>query len=189
MHELVRREGWGRFSTEQESRNAWDRYRNTHMLLKGIPYDPAKVYKEVGYINWRDYAGVLLAPSDIQDLSPGEMITLISMGLNPMDHTMTSLRKEITKISSRRLPDNPRQKWKLSIYDLMEKVKPGSTEAIRIWGKRTDKLYIALQTMSVRNVIVFESKWTEIHSKDLSIPGLPTEIFGLSFWDNYEPAL
>ena len=189
MHELVRREGWGRFNTEQESRHAWDRYRNTHTLPKGIPYDPAKVYKEVGYINWRDYAGVLLTPSDIQELSAGEMITLISIGLNPINHTMTSLRKEITKMSSRRLPDNPRQKWKLSIYDLMEKVKPGSTEAIRIWGKRTDKLYIALQTISVRNIIVFESKWTEIHSKDLSIPGLPTEIFGLSFWDNYEPAL
>ena len=189
MHELVRREGWGRFNTEQESRHAWDRYRNTHTLPKGIPYDPAKVYKEVGYINWRDYAGVLLTPSDIQELSAGEMITLISIGLNPINHTMTSLRKEITKMSSRRLPDNPRQKWKLSVYDLMEKVKPGSTEAIRIWGKRTDKLYIALQTISVRNIIVFESKWTEIHSKDLSIPGLPTEIFGLSFWDNYEPAL
>ena len=176
-------------NTEQKSKSAWEDYRNTHILPKGIPYDPAKVYKEVGYINWRDYAGLLLDDSEILELSAGEMMTLIKQGLNPMDHTMATLKKAVWELSSRRLPDNPRDKWKKSIYDLMEMITPGSSAIVRKWGKYTDGLYLHLQDFNISDSIIFENQWLKLHKRDSSIPGMPTELFGNNFWNEYDPAL
>ena len=188
MHELAHRLGWQHFLTEQKSKSAWEDYRNTHILPKGIPYDPAKVYKEVGYINWRDYAGLLLDDSEILELSAGEMMTLIKQGLNPLDHTMATLKKAVWELSSRRLPDNPRDKWKKSIYDLMEMITPGYSAVIRKWGRNPSRIYLVLQSMNVRNIMIFDRRWITIHDEDPSIPGMPTELFDSSFWDNYDPA-
>jgi superfamily II DNA or RNA helicase len=189
MHELAHRLGWQHFMTEQKSKSAWDDYRNTHILPKGIPYDPARVYKEVGYINWRDYAGVLLEDSEILELSAGEMLTLIKQGLNPLDHTMATLKKAVWELSSRRLPDNPRDKWKKSIYDLMDIITPGSASVVRKWGRHTDDLYLRLQSLNISDSIVFENQWTKLHQHNPSIPGIPTELFGSDFWNNYDPAV
>ena len=188
MHELSHRLGWQHFRTEQKSKSAWDDYKNTHILPKGIPYDPARVYKEVGYIIWRDYAGVLLEDSEILEISAGEMMTLIKQGLNPLDHTMATLKKAVWELSSRRLPDNPRDKWKKSIYDLMEMITPGSSAVVRKWGRNPSRIYAALQNMNIRNVMIFDRRWITIHADDPSIPGMPTELFDNTFWSNYDPA-
>jgi hypothetical protein len=121
------------------------------------------------------------------ELSMSEMLSLITQGLNPLEHTLVSLKKTVYDLSGKQLPDNPRAKWGRSVYDVMDMYMAGSASVIRKWGRNPNKLYTILQDNSIWNVMVFERKWKEIHEADSSIPGLPTELFDISFWDNYNP--
>lgn len=188
MHELARTLKWERFTSESQITQAWNQYRETHYLPKGIPHDPSNVYKQVGWINWRDYTGLLTRRDEYQELHAGEFIELISRGeVNVFDHTLSSLRTAVETKVTRKLPQNPRGKWKMSVYDLTERVTPGCAQGVKAWGKYADTLYSLLKRENVMDSLDFERLWPILHTKYSDLPGIPTELYGEAFWANYEP--
>ena len=189
MHDLARRLNWQRFVGESQITSAWNQYRDTHILPKEIPHDPSKVYRQVGWINWRDYTGLLTKREEWQELHAGEMLELIRSGrINIFNHTLSTLRTEVESILTRKLPTHPKLKWKLSVYDLAEKANPGSTSYIKTLGTYPDKMYQLLESEDIADAIDFERRWPELHTKHPSLPGIPTEVWSDTFWANYEPA-
>jgi hypothetical protein len=71
----------------------------------------------------------------------------------------------------------------------MDIITPGSASVVRKWGRHTDDLYLRLQSLNISDSIVFENQWTKLHQHNPSIPGIPTELFGSDFWNNYDPAV
>lgn len=188
MHELARRLGWQRFITESQITSAWNHYRESHILPKDIPHDPSKIYRQVGWIHWRDYAGLLTKREEWQELHAGEMLDLLrSNRINLFEHTLSSLRTQVESILTRKLPIHPKLKWKMSLYDLAERAVPRSTEGIRSWGKYPDKVYDILQKEDISDAIDFERLWPTLHVKYPSLPGIPSEVWGVTFWDDYNP--
>jgi superfamily II DNA or RNA helicase len=187
MHELARCLEWGRLLTESQITSAWNRYKEFHVLPKDIPYDPSKIYRQVGWIHWRDYVGLLTKREEWQELHAGEMLDLLrSKRINLFDHTLSSLRTQIESILTRKLPASPRSKWKLSLYDVAERAHPGSTEDVRKWGKYTDKLYKTLAKEGVSDAIDFERLWPSLHKTYPTMPGIPSEIWDDRFWTKYD---
>jgi superfamily II DNA or RNA helicase len=188
MHDLARRLDWGRFLSESQSISAWNQYKEFHLLPNDIPYDPSKIYKQVGWINWRDYVGLLTKRDEWQELHAGELLDLLrSKRINLFEHTLSTLRAEIERLVTRKLPFNPKSKWKLSLYDLAERAHPGSTDNLRLWGKYPDKLYRILAKEGVSDALDFERLWSTLHGKHPTIPGIPTEVWDDRFWAKYEP--
>ena len=174
--------------TEAQLTQAWIQYRDTNILPKGIPYDPSRVYKQVGWINMRDYMGILTTRAEWPDMHPGEFMELIrSMGINVFDHTLSSLRNLVEKHATRKLPPNPYAKWKMSVYDVADKVKPGSAKGVKGWGKYADPIYSILQREDVSDALDFERLWPSLHAKYPDLPGIPTEVWNDTFWARYDP--
>jgi superfamily II DNA or RNA helicase len=189
MHNLARCLEWGRLLTESQITSAWNRYKEFHVLPKDIPYDPSKIYKQVGWIHWRDYVGLLTKREEWQELHAGEMLDLLrSKRVNLFDHTLSTLRAEVERLLTRKLPSNPKSKWKLSLYDVAELAHLGSTKELVKWGKYPDKLYRILAKEGVSDAIDFERLWTSLHEMHPTMPGIPSEIWDDSFWANYDPA-
>lgn len=187
MHDLARRLGWDRFLSESQIISAWNQYRDIHLLPKDIPHDPSKIYRQVGWINWRDYVGVLTKRDEWQDLHAGELLDLLrSERINLFEHTLSTLRTQVEAILTRKLPPHPKSKWKMSLYDLAEKADPGSTVGVRSWGKYPDKLYKLLEKEGVTDALDFERLWLKIHNDYHDVPGIPSEIWTESFWSDYE---
>ena len=188
MHELARRLGWDRFVTESQITSSWNHYRDIHLLLKDIPHDPSKIYRQVGWINWRDYVGVLTKREEWQELHAGEMLELLrSNRINLFEHTLSTLRTQVESILTRKLPSHPKSKWKMSLYDLAERASPGSTDGIKLWGRYPDKLYELLQKEDISDAIDFERLWPSLHLKHPTIPGIPSEFWDDTFWAKYDP--
>jgi hypothetical protein len=187
-HRLADSLNWKRCKTEGQLTQMWNHYRDTNVLPKGIPYDPSRVYKQVGWINIRDYTGILTTRTEWPDMHPGEFMELIrSMGLNVYDHTLLSLRDLVERHATRKLPQNPYAKWKMSIYDIADKVKPGSANGVKGWGKYADSVYSILQKEDVSDALDFERLWPSLHIKYADLPGIPTEIWNDTFWTRYDP--
>ena len=189
MHRLADDEGWkSNCKTEQQLTQAWNQYRDTHVLPKGIPYDPSRVYKQVGWINMRDYTGILTTRTEWPDMGPGEFMELMRLvNINVFDHTLSSLRNLVEKHATRKLPPNPYSKWKMSVYDVADKVNPGSAKGIKGWGKYADSVYSILQKEDVSDALDFERLWPSLHVKYPDLPGIPTEIWNDTFWARYDP--
>jgi len=188
MHDLVRKLKWSQFTRESQITQSWNKFRETHILPKGIPHDPSKVYKQVGWINWRDYTGLLTSREEYQELHAGEFIELLKkQEINVFAYTLSSLRTLVESRVTRKLPQNPKGKWKMSVYDLSERVILGSAQGVKGWGKYPDPIYSLLQREGVLDSLDFERLWPMLHTKYPNLPGIPTEIYGESFWANYEP--
>ena len=189
-HRLADDQGWkSKCKTEQHLTQAWNQYRDTHVLPKGIPYDPSRVYKQVGWINIRDYTGILTTRTEWPDMHAGEFMELIpSMGLNVYDHTLSSLRDIVERHATRKLPQNPYAKWKISIYDIADKVNPGSANGVKGWGRYPDRVYSLLQREDVNDALDFERLWPSLHAKYSDLPGIPTELWNDTFWARYDPS-
>ena len=188
MHGLADRLNWKRCKTEGQLTQLWNHYRDTNVLPKGIPYDPSRVYKQVGWINIRDYTGILTTRNEWPDMSPGEFMELIrSTDINVFDHTLLSLRDLVEQRATRKLPANPYAKWKMSVYDIADKVNPGSAKGVKSWGKYADKVYSILQKEDVNDALDFERRWPSLHAKYPDLPGIPTEIWNDTFWPRYDP--
>jgi len=187
MHELAKRLNWARFTNESQTKTAWNQYRESHVLPKGIPHDPSDVYKEVGWINWRDYIGLFTNREEWQECQPGELLDLMKAEhINVFDHTRTTLRTVVETRLTRKMPTNPKAKWKMSVYDLAEIVRSGSTINIKSYGKYPDAMYKLLQKECIDDEVDFDRRWTDLHSKYPKLPGMPRDIWGDSFWANYE---
>ena len=187
MHTIVRKLNWNRFTSESQITQAWNKFRDTHILPNGIPHDPSKVYKQVGWINWRDYTGLLTNREEYSELHAGEFIELLKRGeINVFDHTLSTLRTIVEQKLTRKLPSSPKSKWKKSVYDLAGLVIPGCTKGVNGWGKYADAIYSLLQRERVMDSLDFERLWTALHTKYPDLPGIPTEIFGEAFWANYD---
>ena len=189
MHRLAETEGWqNRCKTESQLTQAWNQYRETNVLPKGIPYNPSRVYKEVGWINMRDYTGILTTRAEWPDMGPGEFMELIrSMEIIVFDHTLSTLRNLVEKYATRKLPANPYSKWKMSVYDVADKVNPGSAKGVKGWGKHADRVYSILQKEDVSDALDFERLWPDLHIKYPELPGIPTEVWNDTFWARYDP--
>jgi len=188
MHELAQKLKWSDFKTESQITHAWNRFRETHLLPKGIPHDPSKIYRQVGWINWRDYTGLLTIRDEYQELHAGELLELLNRKeVNIFDHTLTTLRTLIESKVTRKLPQNPRNKWKISVYDLADRVTNGCARGVKGWGIYPDPLYSILQREGIIDSLDFERLWPTLHAKYPDLPGIPTDIYGDTFWANYEP--
>jgi superfamily II DNA or RNA helicase len=188
IHELARKLKWDRFTTESQIVRAWNQFRETHLLPKGIPHDPSKVYRQVGWINWRDYTGLLVRREEFQELHAGEFLEMIRCGeINVFDNTLSSLRTLVENKITRRFPLNPKRKWKISVYDLAELAISGSSKGVKSWGVYPDSLYCLLTRESVQDAIDFERLWPSLHAKYPDLPGIPQEVYDDTFWANYEP--
>ena len=189
MHRLADDQGWkSNCKTEAQLTQAWNQYRDTHVLPKGIPYDPSRVYRQVGWINMRDYTGILTTRSEWPDMGPGEFMELVRlMNINVFDHTLSSLRNLVEKHATRKLPANPYSKWKMSVYDVADKVTPGSAKGVKGWGKYPERVYSILQKEDVSDALDFERLWPSLHAKYPDLPGIPTEVWNDTFWARYDP--
>jgi superfamily II DNA or RNA helicase len=187
-HRLADSLNWKRCKTEGELTQMWNQYRDTNVLPKGIPYDPSRVYKQVGWINIRDYTGILTTRTEWPDMGPGEFMELMRLvNINVFDHTLSSLRNLVEKHATRKLPANPYSKWKMSVYDVADKVNPGSAKGVKGWGKYADSVYSILQKEDVSDALDFERLWPSLHAKYPDLPGIPTEIWNDTFWARYDP--
>jgi len=187
-HRLADSLNWKRCKTEGELTQMWNQYRDTNVLPKGIPYDPSRVYKQVGWINIRDYTGILTTRTEWPDMGPGEFMELMRLvDINVFDHTLSSLRNLVEKHATRKLPANPYSKWKMSVYDVADKVNPGSAKGVKGWGKYADSVYSILQKEDVSDALDFERLWPSLHAKYPDLPGIPTEIWNDTFWTRYDP--
>jgi superfamily II DNA or RNA helicase len=189
MHRLADSLNWNQHcKTESQLTHTWNQYRDTHVLPKGIPYDPSRVYKQVGWINMRDYTGILTTRTEWPDMQAGEFMELIrSMDINVFDYTLSSLRSLVEKHATRKLPQQPYAKWKMSVYEIANKVNPGSAKGVKGWGKYPDRVYSILQLENVSDALDFERLWPSLHTKYPDLPGIPTELWNDTFWARYEP--
>ena len=109
------------------------------------------------------------------------------MNINVFDHTLSSLRNLVERHATRKLPANPYAKWKMSVYDVADKVNPGSANGVKGWGKYPDRVYSILQLENVSDALDFERLWPSLHSKYPELPGIPTELWNDTFWPRYDP--
>lgn len=184
MHDKARAEDWVKCKTEGDIRSAWQRYYQTHLLPKGIPCDPSKVFKEVGWVNWRDYCGILIRRDEMREISSGEFQRLAESFDGLVNMTMTQLHTFVETTITRRLPSNPRMKWKKGIYDIIGNVKPELVASIKKLGKYPDGIFVILKGEGVRGAVDFERLWPELKGK--GIPAIPTDIWGDTFWAKYD---
>lgn len=191
MHDKARAEGWiEKCKAESDIRSAWQRYCQTHILPKGIPCDPSKVFKEVGWINWRDYCGILIRRDEMREISSGEFQRLVeSFGDTLIGMTMSQLHTFVETTITRRLPGNPRMKWKKGIYDIIGLVKPELVASIKKLGKFPDGIFVILKEEGLRGAVDFERLWSELKGRHKSIPAIPTDIWGDTFWAKYDEFL
>ena len=187
MHDKARSEGWVKFKTESEIRSAWQRYYQTHVLPKGIPCDPSKVFKEVGWVHWRDYCGILIRRDEMREISSGEFQRLVEGFDGIVKMTMSELHTFVESTITRRLPSNPRMKWKKGIYDIIGAVRPDLVASIKKLGKYPDGIFVLLKSEGVRGAVDFERIWPELKGK--GIPAIPTDIWGDTFWAKYDEFL
>ena len=187
MHQKAKEMGWAlTCRVDGDISQKWKRYVETHELPKGIPCDPSKVFKDVGWVNWRDYSGILSNREEWREVSSGEFRRLAEEHGAEMVHmTMIQLRTFVEKAITRRLPDNPRVKWKTGIYDIIGSVKPECVTSIKKLGKFPDGIFMILKKERVYDSVDFQRLWHELHIKDKSIPAIPTDIWS-NFWNDYE---
>jgi len=187
MHDVARVLGWGRFTSESQISHAWNQHRATHLLPTGIPHNPSAVYREVGWIHWRDYTGVFTKREEWQEIQPSELLDLIKAGrINIFNHTMSTLRTTVEMELTRKMPRDPKSKWKLSVYDLAERARAGSTTGVRSWGLHPDRLYDLLKAEGIMDAGDFERHWPLLHAKHRTLPGLPGELWNSAFWGGYD---
>ena len=186
-HQLASNKEWiRRCKYESDIITCWKEYRETHTLPKGIPHDPSKMYKEVGWMGWRDYSGLLFRREEMTDIKPNEFRHLLQMTNVPLENmNMTQLQTFIETECGRRIPANPKAKWKLSIYDIWSSIFPEKAVIIKKWNKYPDVVYDLLRMEQIGDAIEFERRWEELHSKYRDLPGIPTEVWGSSFWADY----
>ena len=187
MHQKAKEMGWTlTCRVDGDISHKWKRYVETHELPKGIPCDPSKVFKDVGWVNWRDYSGILSNREEWREVSSGEFRRLAEEhGAEMVNMTMIQLRTFVEKAITRRLPDNPRVKWKTGIYDIIGSVKPECVISIKKLGKFPDGIFMILKKERVYDSVDFQRLWHELHIKDKSIPAIPTDIWS-NFWNDYE---
>ena len=187
MHQKAKDMGWAlTCRVDGDISQKWKRYVETHELPKGIPCDPSKVFKDVGWVNWRDYSGILSNREEWREVSSGEFRRLAEEhGAEMVNMTMIQLRTFVEKAITRRLPDNPRVKWKTGIYDIIGSVKPECVISIKKLGKFPDGIFMILKKERVYDSVDFQRLWHELHIKDKSIPAIPTDIWS-NFWNDYE---
>lgn len=187
MHDKAKDMAWGlTCKVDGDISHKWKRYVETHELPKGIPCDPSKVFKDVGWVNWRDYSGILSRREEWREVNSGEFRRLAEEhGTEMVNMTMIQLRTFVEKTITRRLPDNPRVKWKMGIYDIIGSVKPELVASIKKLGKFPDGIFIILKKEGVYDSVDFQRLWHELHIKDKSIPAIPTDIWS-NFWNDYE---
>jgi superfamily II DNA or RNA helicase len=191
MHDKARAEGWvAKCKAETDIRSAWQRYCQRHVLPKGIPCDPSKVFKEVGWINWRDYCGILIRRDEMREISSGEFQRLVEcFGHRIIGMTMSELHTFVEHTITRRLPGNPRMKWKRGIYDVIGAVKPELVASIKKLGKFPDGIFVILKGEGVRGTVDFERLWPELKDRHTNIPAIPTDIWGDTFWAKFDEFL
>jgi len=102
---------------------------------------------------------------------------------------MSQLHTFVEKAITRRLPDNPRVKWKTGIYDIIGSVKPELVTSIKKLGKFPHGIFIILKKEGVRSVNDFERLWPELHLAHTSLPAILTDIWGDTFWGKYDEYL
>lgn len=189
-HALVKKLRWDKFTKESQLISAWNCYKDTHILPKDIPCDPSKVYKQVGWIHWRDYAGILTTRNEWQEIKEGELVELIrSQTINPYNCTLSMLKDAIEKNTTRKLPNNHKAKWKKSIYHLAEFAIPKSSELIMSIGKYPESMYAILQKEDIIDSLDFERRWPELHAKYPKLSGMPCDRWDDTFWANYDPVV
>jgi hypothetical protein len=182
MHALALEQKWNL----ETSKLGWKAYKDTHELPKGIPYNPEDVYRNVGWLTWEDYVG-LSEKKTWSDIQVGEMMALMRSGqVNVFDHTHTTLRQYIELKTTRKLPVSPRMKWNSSLYTLADQLFPGISKCVFDMGKYPNKMYSILANEHIQDSLDFEAKWADLHVNYPHIPGIPTEVWGESFWANYE---
>lgn len=190
MHQLARTLAWvEKCKVEVHISSEWKRYKETHQLPAGIPNDPSKVYREVGWVNWRDYCGVLSDLREWSELKAGELSGLVSESddlRTITSMTQTQLADFVAKRYTRRLPASPRTKWRLSIYDIIEQVDRVAVEGLRTL--RIKLVYDILRENKIRNAGDYEQFLPELRKKH-TLPGMPTELWGETFWGRYEDTL
>jgi len=183
MHAFAKEQKW----SLEISKQTWKAYKETHELPKGIPYNPEDVYRNVGWISWEDYIG-LSEKKAWSEIQLGEMMVLMR-SVNVLEHTLASLRTYVEEKTTRKLPSFPKHKWNLSVYDLLERISPESVKGIKEWGKYPDAIFALLRKEMIRDAVDFEKKWVSLHMKHPSLPGMPTEIWGNTFWEEYVDSL
>lgn len=186
MHALAKKLEWHKFTNENKLNTAWDTYRKTHVLPKDIPCNPSKIYKMVGWISMRDYTGVMTTRSEWQDIKEGELVELFRTKIiDPYDCTLKTLRELIEKVSTRKLPVDHKKKWNTTIYDLARLALPSVKNN---WtGKYAESIYTILQKEGIADTLDFERFWPELHLKYPIIPGMPSDVWGETFWADYDP--
>lgn len=176
--------------TDSDISQRWKRYVETHELPKGIPCDPSKVFKDVGWVNWRDYSGILTRREEWREVNSGEFRRLVEEhGAQMVHKTMSQLHTFVEKAITRRLPDNPRVKWKAGIYDIIGSVNPEWIASIKKLGKFPHGIFIILKKEGIRSINDFERLWPELHLSHTSLPAIPTDIWGDTFWGKYDEYL
>ena len=186
MHALAKKLEWHKFTNENKLNTAWDTYRKTHVLPKDIPCNPSKIYKMVGWISMRDYTGVMTTRSEWQDIKEGELVELFRTKIiDPYDCTLKTLRELIEKVSTRKLPVDHKKKWNTTIYDLARLALP--TVKNNWTGKYAESIYTILQKEGIADTLDFERFWPELHLKYPIIPGMPSDVWGETFWADYDP--
>jgi len=191
MHQKAKEMGWAlTCRVDGDISHRWKRYVETHELPKGIPCDPSKVFKDVGWVNWRDYSGILSNREEWREVSSGEFRRLAEEhGAEMVNMTMSQLHTFVEKAITRRLPDNPRIKWKTGIYDIIGSVKPECITSIKKLGKFPHGIFMILKKEGVRGVNDFERLWPELHVAHTSLPAILTDIWGDTFWGKYDEYL
>jgi superfamily II DNA or RNA helicase len=191
MHDKAKDMGWAlTCKVDGDISHKWKRYVETHELPKGIPCDPSKVFKDVGWVNWRDYSGILSPREEWREVNSGEFRRLAEEHGAKMVHmTMSQLHTFVEKAITRRLPDNPRVKWKMGIYDIIGSVKPECVTSIKKLGKFPDGIFMILKKEGIRSVNDFERLWPELHASHSSLPAIPTDIWRDTFWAKYDEYL
>lgn len=191
MHNKAKDMAWGlTCKVDGDISHKWKRYVETHELPKGIPCDPSKVFKDVGWVNWRDYSGILSRREEWREVNSGEFRRLAEEhGKEMVNMTMSQLHTFVEKTITRRLPDNPRVKWKTGIYDIIGSVKPELVASIKKLGKFPHGIFMILKKEGVRSVNDFERLWPELHLAHTSLPAILTDIWGDTFWGKYDEYL
>jgi hypothetical protein len=187
-HVLAKKLGWNKYTKESQLISAWKHYKDTHILPKDIPCDPSTVYKQVGWIHWPDYAGILTTRNEWQEIKEGELVELFRSGIiNPYECTLSMLKDAIEENTTRKLPNNHKAKWKKTIYDLAEFALPKSSERIMSIGKYPESMYCILVKEDIMDSLDFERRWLELHKKYPKLSGMPCDRWDDTFWANYDP--
>ena len=54
-------------------------------------------------------------------------------------------------------------------------------------GQYPETMYAILQKEEIADALDFERFWPELHVKYINMPGMPCDVWGETFWADYDP--